>query len=249
VILVDDCSTDGSRELCLQMARSEPRITAFPLPENRGQGFARNIGVTLAQVPYVTFLDQDDEHAPGWYDHALEVLSRHPHVAGVRGEIELRDVPPDLSVGPGDPRWSALVHSPLWNVVMRKVAYQAVGGCPTSRAYRTREGAEDVTLVVALREHFTVAKTGYVATRHYLKPSGATAYVLRRTRVVGDRIEFLELTETERSGDFDKTNLAYQEYAASNVSDLRQLLRPRFRGVRNLIARASAAAIRRISRA
>ena len=66
VVLVDDCSTDGSRELSLNMARDDQRIVALSLPVNRGQGYARNIGVAASHAPYVTFLDQDDEHAPGW---------------------------------------------------------------------------------------------------------------------------------------------------------------------------------------
>ena len=65
VVLVDDASTDGSRELAAEMARGDPRIVAFALPQNRGQGFARNLGVALTDALIVTFLDQDDEHAPG----------------------------------------------------------------------------------------------------------------------------------------------------------------------------------------
>jgi len=71
VVLVDDCSTDGSRHLAMDLARSDSRIVAFPLPWNRGQGYARNIGVAVADASIVTFLDQDDEHVAGWYEHAL----------------------------------------------------------------------------------------------------------------------------------------------------------------------------------
>ncbi len=85
VVLVDDGSTDGSGEFALEMAREDRRIVALSLPTNRGQGSARNIGVAAAHAPYVAFLDQDDEHAPGWYDHAVEVLQADPQFAAVRG--------------------------------------------------------------------------------------------------------------------------------------------------------------------
>jgi len=93
VILVDDCSTDGSAELVLAMAAAEPRIEAVTLPKNRGQGYARNVGVAVAQAPYITFLDQDDEHLPGWYAHGVEVLELNPGLAAVKGDVELIDIP------------------------------------------------------------------------------------------------------------------------------------------------------------
>ncbi len=250
VVLVDDCSTDGSRELALEMAREEPRIVAIPLPNNRGQAYARNIGVAAASAPYVTFLDQDDEHAPGWYNHAIEVLQANPRFAAVRGEIELMEVPVELSIGRADPRRLAMVNSTIWNMVIHKVAYHALGGSPTSPTFRTREGAEDVTLVVALKQHFNVAKTERLATKHYVKAHGATAYFLRRTRVVGNRVEFNELTNEERSGALEKALSEFQADAAANVRALRRLLRPRFRGrgFRVLMAEISARMLRKISR-
>jgi glycosyltransferase involved in cell wall biosynthesis len=237
VVLVDDFSSDGSRELTLEMERDDPRIVAFPLPENHGQGYARNIGVVVADAPYVTFLDQDDEHAPGWYDHALELLQANPGLAGVKGEIKLMELSPELSINRADPRWPAIVNSPLWNMVMRKVVYQALGGCPTSRVFRTREGVEDVTLVTALTRHFGVGKTEHLATLHYVNPNGATAYYLRRTRVVENRVEFLEFTDAEQGGTLDEAVLEFQGRAAVNIRALRALLQAPSRGISHFLAR------------
>ena len=210
VVLVDDCSTDGGG------------IVALSLPTNRGQGFARNIGVAAAHAPYVTFLDQDDEHAPGWYDHAVKVLQANPQFAAVRGDVELMEVPAELSIRQSDPRRLAMVNSTVWNMVMRKVVYHALGGSPTAAAFRTREGAEDVAVVVALQQYFKVARTERVATRHYVKASGATAYFLRRTRLVGNSFEFTELTTGEQTGALDKALAEFHIRAAANVETLRR---------------------------
>lgn len=226
VVLVDDGSTDGSRELIADMARADARIVSFALPWNRGQGNARNLGVALADAPCVTFLDQDDEHAPGWYEHALGLLRAHADLAGVKGDIELCEVPPGLAITRADPRWAAMVFSPMWNIVMRKVVYQALGGCPTGSAFRSREGLEDVPLVSALTRHFKVAQSERVATRHYVNAEGATAYYLRRTRVVGSRIEFLERTAGESSGALQQAVDAYHAGVARNLQALRELLPP-----------------------
>lgn len=222
VVLVDDASTDGSRELVLDIARREARVVAIALAQNRGQGYARNIGVAAAEARFITFLDQDDEHLPGWYDHALGALESHAQYAGVRGELELADVPPELAIGRGDPRWPAIVNSPIWNVVMRKAVYQALGGSPSGRAFRTREGNEDWVLTETLKRHFTLASTAFVAVRHYVQPNGATAYFLRRTRVTADgRFEFTETTAGESDGALRDAVAEYQRQAAENIGVLR----------------------------
>jgi glycosyltransferase involved in cell wall biosynthesis len=220
-VLVDDCSNDGSRELTLELARQEARIIAFPLPENRGQAFARNIGVTVADADVVTFLDQDDEHVSGWYGHALGLLYAHPDLAAVKGDLELVDLPTDLSVVRGDLRWQAMAFSPMWNVVLRKPVYQALGGFPVNAAYRTREGVEDVTLMLALTRNFKVAMREHVAVRHYVNPNGATAFFLRRSRIADGRIEFSEATQGEANGALQRADQEFQARVAANLGALR----------------------------
>lgn len=61
VIVVDDCSTDGSFEYVSELARDEPRLRVFQTPKNSGgPGAPRNIGMDNASAPYLTFLDSDD---------------------------------------------------------------------------------------------------------------------------------------------------------------------------------------------
>lgn len=221
VVLVDDCSTDGSRELAIELARRDPRTVALALPENRGQGYARNIGVAAAEARYVTFLDQDDEHLPGWYDHAIAVLEGSRQHAAVRGEVELAELPDDLQLAQGDPRHAAIVNSPVWNVVMRKAVYQAVGGSPTGPAFRTREGNEDWVLTETLKRHFNCVKTRFPATRHYVKQNGATAYFLRRTKVTASGFQFTEHTAAEQDRTLARALAEFQSRAATDIEMIR----------------------------
>lgn len=70
VIIVDDGSTDGSRELCEELATTDNRIIIIH-QDNQGLSGARNTGIRHATGEYVIFLDSDD----AWMlDNGLELL-------------------------------------------------------------------------------------------------------------------------------------------------------------------------------
>jgi CDP-glycerol glycerophosphotransferase len=66
VVVVDDCSTDGTGEVAERLAAAPPaRVRALRLPENSGGcSRPRNAGLELARGTHVMFLDSDDELAP-----------------------------------------------------------------------------------------------------------------------------------------------------------------------------------------
>ena len=59
LILIDDGSTDRSREICLQLASSNSKIRTQRKP-NGGVSSARNMGLDMARGEYVTLIDADD---------------------------------------------------------------------------------------------------------------------------------------------------------------------------------------------
>lgn len=61
VIIVDDCSTDGSWEKLQEFVKSTPlQITLLQAEKNSGPGNARNIGIETAKGEWITFVDNDD---------------------------------------------------------------------------------------------------------------------------------------------------------------------------------------------
>lgn len=72
LIIVDDCSPDGSFEICQKLAREDDRIKIVCHEINRGLGPTRNTGQRLARGKYVFFLDSDDLLVP----NALEIMHR-----------------------------------------------------------------------------------------------------------------------------------------------------------------------------
>jgi glycosyltransferase involved in cell wall biosynthesis len=62
VIIVDDCSTDGTEELILtSLLKQDSRIRYIPHKNNKGLASARNTAIFNAKGVYFTFCDDDDE--------------------------------------------------------------------------------------------------------------------------------------------------------------------------------------------
>lgn len=71
VIMVNDCSTDGSGKIIDKYARKYENFVAIHLPENNGlPGKPRNIGIERATGEYLMFMDHDDYYS----DDACEVF-------------------------------------------------------------------------------------------------------------------------------------------------------------------------------
>lgn len=73
VVLVDDGSHDKSAKIATRHARRDPRIRLVH-QENAGIGAARNTGVALARGELLTFVDSDDELAPGAWSRMVGTI-------------------------------------------------------------------------------------------------------------------------------------------------------------------------------
>lgn len=80
IILVDDGSTDGSREVCDKWEKTDKRIKCIH-KVNGGLSSARNIGIDAANGDFIAFVDGDD-----WIDSSMyEIL--YTAIATTNGEI------------------------------------------------------------------------------------------------------------------------------------------------------------------
>ncbi len=60
VLLIDDCSKDGSLKIAKHFAEKDSRVTVIPLEKNAGVAHARNVGIRQAKGSYIALLDSDD---------------------------------------------------------------------------------------------------------------------------------------------------------------------------------------------
>ena len=72
IIVVDNCSTDGTPELMAELiARSPCRLVYQVMPENRGPARSRNTGARLARGEILAFTDDDCRPTPEWLASGL----------------------------------------------------------------------------------------------------------------------------------------------------------------------------------
>ena len=72
IILTDDCSTDGSSEIALQLIKNNPRIEYIKGERNSGKGDALNNAKNLIKTSHVVIHDADLEYFP---DDIIEMFS------------------------------------------------------------------------------------------------------------------------------------------------------------------------------
>ena len=73
IILIDDGSTDGSGNLCEELAHQDNRVRVIH-KRNGGLGSARNAGIDAANGEILSFIDSDDWIEPGMYDSNQECM-------------------------------------------------------------------------------------------------------------------------------------------------------------------------------
>ena len=92
VVLLDDCSTDGSREV-IERYRNHPRIKQIVYNDrNGGSAFAQwRKGFALTQGEYIWIAESDDYADPAFLERC--VAARSTRRDGRSGKSAMRDVP------------------------------------------------------------------------------------------------------------------------------------------------------------
>ncbi|WP_192022383.1 glycosyltransferase family 2 protein [Shewanella sp. WPAGA9] len=74
LILIDDCSTDGTFEEVSNAYKDHPQITIIKNQVNSGAGYTRNHGLQLAKGRFIAFLDSDDIWCPDKLEKQLTFM-------------------------------------------------------------------------------------------------------------------------------------------------------------------------------
>lgn len=95
IILIDDCSTDATPQMCDAFAKENTFVKVIHLTKNGGPSNARNTGLTLASGKYISFIDSDDEILPTYFETLLEIAKGYDSdISAVSFQIIKRDKTP-----------------------------------------------------------------------------------------------------------------------------------------------------------
>ena len=156
LIIIDDGSTDRSKQILEAYARRDGRIRLISR-ENKGISYTRNEGVNLAQSELIAVMDSDDIAHSHRLEMQCEYMSRHADCVALGSRVELID-----AEGNAIREWSSEIeHAEIESAhldgrsgamcnpvtIVRREALQGVGGYDEELA-----GAEDFDLFLKLGE-------------------------------------------------------------------------------------------------
>lgn len=75
MIVVDDCSGDGTCKIVENISKSDKRIKLIKQEQNKGAGAARTLGMRNASGKYIAYLDADDIWLPDKLEKQVEFMS------------------------------------------------------------------------------------------------------------------------------------------------------------------------------
>lgn len=177
-LIVDDGSTDGTRELGEQFCQRDNRFRLLSKP-NGGLSSARNYGIRHARANSIALLDGDDRYAPEKLATHLATLKTDPAVGVVYSASKtIRE--------DGNPTFMGLSGKPIHpdpllallcknfvghgsNAVFRRVIWEKVGGFDES--LRSNEDV-DFWLRVAALSHWQFYRQPRALCYYRVRPSG-----------------------------------------------------------------------------
>jgi glycosyltransferase involved in cell wall biosynthesis len=157
IIVVDNCSTDGTGEMIEAMQATSPCALRYHrMPMNRGPVRSRNTAVWLARAPILAFTDSDCRVTPHWLARGLEPFADED-VAFVSGPVLDKPGQPVTFFSVGNALRGENPTYPTANVFYRKKTLWELGGFDESVWVRDAGGTPlecaDADLAWRTKEH------------------------------------------------------------------------------------------------
>ena len=128
VIVVDDCSTDGTAEVARAHGRAGLPIRILRHSTNQGAGCARNSGASQATGEILCFLDADDLYLPSHLTVCAKAFRRRPDIDFVCTRF--------TTSRPIDVSWiPAISAAAVGPFAIRRSAHAHLGGFPPFRNF------------------------------------------------------------------------------------------------------------------
>lgn len=98
MLIIDDCSTDNTREIVKKYSAKDSRIIYHCLDKNSGAAVARNTALRMAKGRWMAFLDSDDLWFPRKLEHQLKFMGIHKYAFSYHEYKEISEDGRDLNI-------------------------------------------------------------------------------------------------------------------------------------------------------
>lgn len=204
LLIIDDCSTDKTREIVASY--KDRRIRLEENQRNMGQPFTRNRGLALAESEYIAVLDADDVCEPERLQRSVQYLDAHPDVAAIGSGATLIDesdqsisvvhVPTDFeSIRTRIFIQNCFIHP---SITFRRSAVMAIGGYNPSLKF-----AQDYDLILRLSAKHRLANLSEPLVRYRIHTSQASQKKLAAQRRLADIARLTAYTQQYSQGLID----------------------------------------------
>jgi glycosyltransferase involved in cell wall biosynthesis len=223
IIVVDDCSTDESREIACRYP-----VKLLQTARNSGHATARNLGIAAAQGGIIAWLDADDYWEPNHLEVVAGLLDRFPEAAVAFSTVQLFGNPTDLSsifprqspcnYLPAWVFWESLVNTivPAMSAIVRREALLEIGGYSTQVRI-----APDFDLWLRLSRRYRFVSTPQITSNYRIHNAQISCNRFRQTQSVYEsRARFLR--QVKADGDKTLAEVVEQQMRTLWGRDLRR---------------------------
>jgi glycosyltransferase involved in cell wall biosynthesis len=179
IIVIDDGSTDNSREVVIQFGNQ----IRYIWQENRGLSAARNTGIHVAKGEFIGVLDADDMYEPDFLNTLVAILQANPDADAVYCGFQFVDMTNNLlpQVGvweiPSDHFYDKLVDGNFLVppcMLIRRHCYQDVGSFDESL-----RACEDWDMWLRIGGRYNVIGTAKILIRYRILPGSMSSDPIR----------------------------------------------------------------------
>jgi glycosyltransferase involved in cell wall biosynthesis len=122
IIVVDDGSTDGTRELLIRLLETDSGLNVTFTDNRLGLAKSVHLGLSLSKSPWVAVMDTDGMHDPAYLSKMFKIATEGKSLV-----IASRYAPGGVSRGAIYPRLSQVINRSIQIVVRSKVRDQLCG--------------------------------------------------------------------------------------------------------------------------
>lgn len=98
LIIVDDCSKDGTVDIVLNIAKKDKRISIYQNNSNSGAAVSRNTALRHAKGRWIAFLDSDDLWAPDKLEKQIRFMEENDYAFSYHEYVEIDEEDKELGV-------------------------------------------------------------------------------------------------------------------------------------------------------